>query len=387
MIEKRVLNRVAAMVCWLVLLGAPVSGCARGSEQPAPPQSENPHIPKNPTRPYLFSLGGLTPDEVEALKRIPGVQDVKMEKGRAHVVWQFYVWDPTMRGVKNAARIYDFLAIKGKLGNTEWTHGGRSNARAGTVIDDLYREQTFSMKFDDRATGHNENMRLMCYCEPEAGQVEHEMLRYVAGTRIKVEKCGDGYVLVSRTGRGVCVVWQLSDQMFVRIDNSYDKEMVGAYVNRLGSVIPKDYRVSLDKWVENEIRWRLRQIDRRNARDVRPGAERGSAGLALYGSDLIGTFPQVREVKGRIDFEKASPAERWEWLNGVRHWLWANRANFRCNEADDSCILKGKDLYDPKNPPELPEDLRGPPRPAADKDQEPAGVAPSTPTEVPAGKE
>jgi hypothetical protein len=41
-------------------------------------------------------------------------------------------------------------------------------------------------------------------------------------------------------------------------------------------------------------------------------------------------------------------------------------------------ILKGKDLYDPKNPPELPEELRGPPKPQPDqgaKDQKGAAEA------------
>ena len=59
-------------------------------------------------------------------------------------------------------------------------------------------------------------------------------------------------------------------------------------------------------------------------------------------------------------------------MNSCRNFLWANRANFRYDDETRGYILKDKNRYDPKNPPELPEELRGPPKPAEGEGAKPA---------------
>jgi hypothetical protein len=341
-------------------------------EEPPPKDTRAPELAKlldAPTAPYVFNLGGLTQEEIDKLNAAPWVQSVEVGQKRVRVVWQPYEWKPKRKAFDGCNDIYDFLVLKGRIGKTEWTHGGNTSGRAGAVIFDQYRAWTFGMMFNDLATGHNEIMSLKCYSEPESGQVEHEMLRDAPGTKTTIEKCGEGYVIVSRAGRGIFVVWQVSEQMFVRIDNSYDKEMVAAYVNRLGSTIPKDYKISVDRWVENEIRWRMKQIDRSNGWDrPQPGRPaKGSAGIELWGKYVWMFFPEVVRIKGRCDFEKMDPMARWEWLNWTRNWLWANRTNFKYDDVSRGYILKGKNLYDTDHPPDLPEEIKGPPRPTPEE--------------------
>jgi len=47
--------------------------------------------------------------------------------------------------------------------------------------------------------------------------------------------------------------------------------------------------------------------------------------------------------------------EDWEHLQFVHCWFWSNRTNFKYDDENRGFALKGPDLYDPKNPPELPE--------------------------------
>lgn len=314
--------------------------------------------------PYTFNLGGLTSDQIKTLKEVPGVEETVLEKNRARVVWQPFnegPWGRREKWVKNAEKLYDLLAIKGPLGKTRWTHGGLSSGGAGTIMFRTWGEVTFGMMFDDGTTGHNEVMSLYCFSAASPGQVEHEMLRDVAGTNAKIEKCGDGYVIVSHGGRGTFVVWQVSDQMFVRIDNSYDKEMVAAHINRLGSITPESYMVSVDQWVKDEIVWRLQLLDGRYGRRF----EHHYPTSVLWGCSAdVGTcFPQSNAAAGVL--KKDSPLDvEWQYLYRLRRWLWANRSNFKYDDGTRGYLLKGPDLYDSKNPPELPDEIKDPPKPA-----------------------
>jgi hypothetical protein len=122
-------------------------------------------------------------------------------------------------------------------------------------------------------------VRLQCYNEALPGQVEHEMLRSVPGTRVTIERCGSGYVVVSTDDRGTIVVWQASDQAFCRANNIADTAPLAPLVNRLGSIIPADYKVSVDRWVLNEIRWRVQWRDHYHRR--RKESRRGSSMVGL----------------------------------------------------------------------------------------------------------
>lgn len=316
-----------------------------------------------PPPPYTFNLGGLSKSEVDGLSKVPGVVEVVRSEERLKVTWQPFndaPWtNPGDKWIPGADRIYDYLAIKGKLGKTKWSHGKGIIGRAGTIISQTRGQVSFGMMFNDLSKGTNEMMALRCYDQASLGQVEHEMLRDVAGTPVKTEKCGDGYVVVSGAGRGVFVVWQVSDQMFVRIDNSFDKEMVAAYVNRLGSIIPSDYQVNADKWVEDEIRWRIPQInhayewEKANKQDF----------VFIFCPFVTMYFPDVYRKYGIL--EAKTPLEKtWTWMNNCRNFLWANRANFKYDDGTRGYVLKSADRYDAKNPPELPDELKGPPKPA-----------------------
>ena len=250
-----------------LLVAFSIVGIAQNSSAGEPELSEH-TLPV----PFVFSLGGLNEKEIESLKSVPGVQEVSIEKGRAKVTYQPFEeknWSKFGPGwITGAEKIYDFIALKKLIGKTRWTHGGSIGGRSGAITSDgpvlsgvKGIDVTFGMMFDDLTSGHNEIMAVRCFSGAEKAKVEHEMLSGYVGQDYSIEKCGPGYVIVFRNRGLVNVVWQVSDQLFVELNKSFDKDMVAAYVERLGSVTPKDYKISLDGWVEDEIRWRLMQLD------------------------------------------------------------------------------------------------------------------------------
>lgn len=259
--------------------------------------------------------------------------------------------------LKELERILSFLAIKGPLGGTRYTRSGSFAGRSGTILQGVRGGEKFNIYFNDKATGRNEVMRLYLYCGAMPAQLEHEMLRNVPGTKATVEKCGDGYVILSRAGRGVFVVWQVSDQMFVRIDDSFDPVMVAAYVNRLGSITPKGYEISVDNWVANEIRWRLQQLDERYKCQLNEGIR----SIGVFSVYLTQLFPECLRY-GQVK-EQTPLAGIWTWLHDQRNFLWANRENFKYDDRTRAFFLKGPDRYDPEKPPELPDEIKDPPQP------------------------
>lgn len=317
-----------------------------------------------PPPPYVFSLGGLSDDQIERLKSVPGVVKVSPVEGRVQVIWQPYNDKPWESGqkelpLKDLVKIHDFLAIKTPAGKTQYTDGGAFCSRAGTIIHDPRGSIKFNMMFNDIGTRHSEVMSVYLYNQALAGQVEHEMLRDVPGTKATIEKCGDGYAIVSRSSWGTFVVWQVSDQMFVRIDNSFDPEMVAAYVHRLGSITPKSYDISVDKWVVNEIRWRVMDLDQcymigfKKKLDFSP-VWGNSAHAGTY-------FPEIGSKVGVLQ-RSATWKEDWDYLYKLRRWLWANRENFKYHDGMRGYVLKGPDRYDPRTPPELSEENKDPPK-------------------------
>ena len=97
---------------------------------------------------------------------------------------------------------------------------------------------------------------------------------------------------------------------------------------------------------------------------------------------LTSAFPDVYAKFGLSKHDTARE-DSWKYLHESRRFLWANRKNFK--PRDWSFMLKGKDAYDPGNPPELPEEIRDPPSP----EEEAAGGGSSLRREAgtPGGKE
>ncbi|MBE7462208.1 MAG: hypothetical protein HS116_01830 [Planctomycetes bacterium] len=322
----------------------------------------------HPPKPYVFSLGCLTDQDVQILKSVPGVIDVSVGE-RIGVVWQPFNDGPWQadgsKFIKGAERIFDVLAIKKQIGNTKWTHGGIIGHNAGSIIwygPELHGSyavpKVFGIMFDDLRTGRNEVMRITCYSECEPGQLVHEMVRGMIGMPISLRKCGNGYALVADSDKEVRVAWQVSSQHFVTIDFSFDIEMVSSYMDRLGCITPPNFSVSVEDWVENEIRWRMKQLDASYERN----AIKGYKSLPFV-DFFVSYFQAVGKRFGSLRNE-ASLLEQWGYLDSCRKFLWSNRHNFKYVSSAGWFALKGEDLYDPAHPPSLPEELRGPPRPS-----------------------
>ncbi len=310
--------------------------------------------------PHVYSLGGLSEEQVGKLRTTPGVKDVKVIKNRVRVVYQPYSAGKRITVEEAKTFCHGILAVKKQVGKTKWTHGGITIG--GRPVFTSHAQVMFALMFNDGNTGHNEAMRIKSFPDIGRDMVEHEMLRYVLGTKVSVIRCGKGYAIVSRASRGTLTVWQPTPQQYVRIDNSFDRKMVAAYIERLGSITPKRYKVNLDKWVVNEIRWRLVEL---NDYYVKWGVK--STQPHSMGVDLLRSFPEIRREFGTVRRNDPSLEKKWSWLRQVGHFLWANRKNFKYDDWTRGYVLKGPDLYDPAKPPTLPQELQPPPMPEAKK--------------------
>lgn len=324
-----------------------------------------------PPKPYVFSLGSLTPKQIEEVRTVPGIVEVSAGE-RTRVVWQPFndgPWKPDgSKFIKGAERIYDFLAIKKRLGETVWTHGGIFGHNSSTIITygpvlsgSKGVPKVFCNMFNDLKSHRNEVMSIVCYSDSEPGQLEHEMLRGLIGLPITVQPCANGFVLVANGNQELRVAWQVSDQIYATIDFSFDKEMAAAFIDRLGCITTKDYKVSLDKWVEEEIRWRMKQLDF----DFQWSLAHGIKNLGFL-EHLYHYFPETGQTF-KPPGKESTPLENLTFLNSARNFLWANRANFKYQPSAGWYVLKGKDLYDPEHPPELPIELRGPSKPTQEE--------------------
>jgi hypothetical protein len=309
--------------------------------------------------PHVFTLGGLSADRIKSLKSTAGIVHVEeLASGRSLVLYQPYIKGTRMR-LKQCEELYEHLVIKGVVGRTKWTHGGLYSGRSAGVFSSR-ASVYYGMMFNDARTGNNGTMGLSSYPDIPAEQVEHEMLRDAAGTNLRVVRCGKGYVIVSTAERGTFTVWQPTPHQYVRIDNSFDKKMVAAYIERLGSIIPANYKVDVDKWVNNEIKWRLIQL---NDYYLTWGEVTDDPASHLeIGFRLTPSFPEIRQMIGVVKRGDTIKL-RWQWLEKVGPWLWANRNNFKYGDRTRGYILKRPDLFDPKKPTALPKELRPPPLP------------------------
>lgn len=349
---------------WSMLVAVGLRPLSAGEEEKFPPP-----------KPFVFSLGGIPDKEIQALKSVPGVEESSIEEGRFRVVYQPFNNNPWCKAsegkpkwIKGAEKFYEFLPIKKKIGQTRWTHGNLFDINSDTIIwygpilsGSKGYPLVFKFMFDNFRTKRNEVMSLKCYSDAEPAQLEHEMVRKLIGLPIRLEKCGKGYVLVGSDGNEDRVAWQVNDQSFIQIDSCFDRDMVAAYIERFGCITTNDYKVSLDTWVENEIRWRIKQLDFAYERNMFSGYRRLS-----FVEFLISYFPSVGQKFGNMNGE-VSLREQWQYLHNCRNFLWANKGNFKYEQNAGWFVLKGKDLFDPEHPPELPDELHGPPPPTEEQ--------------------
>ncbi len=342
----------------------PPSVIAQQIQRPPPKLIEkHTDIAQNKVRrpPHVFTVGEFPADQIKSLRSTAGVAHVeRLEGGRLRILYQPYVKGSRI-GLKQCEELYEHLAIKRVIGKTKWTHGGLYSGRNGGVFSSR-SGLCYGMMFNSASTGKNEAMSLNSYSDVSVEQVEHEMLRDVTGTEAKVVRCGKGYAIVSTAGRGTITVWQPTPHQYVRIDNSFDKKMVAAYIERLGSIIPANYKVDVDKWVNNEIKWRLIQV--KDYYEVWGSVSDVPGGHLAIGHNLLISFPDVAKQFGRLTVNEKSLTRKWGWHKKASGFLWANRGNFKYDDESRGYVLKGQDRYDPKAPPSLPKELQPPPLPA-----------------------
>lgn len=317
--------------------------------------------------PFTFRVAGLTPEEIESVSKVPGVLEVAESGTKTSIRWMPWVKDESAifgrKWIKGAEAIAKVFAIKSSTADMRFTNAGPVNIAAGTIIYPWINTINFLVRFDDLTKRCGVELAIDCFGGGERAKVEHEMLRYVPGANAQTVKCGDGYVVVTREVGGTFVVWQAAEQMFVRIDNYFRPEPVAAYVNRLGSITPKDIDLTVDRWVENEIRYRLCHMHYYHSLRV---ANKWPKSVISPDVDMVSrTFSSIKGMPGKRKFvyDKETVEQEWEYMNLIARWLWANRKNFKYNWDRRDYILKGPDQYDPQNPPELPEEMRPPPRP------------------------
>ncbi|MBE7466309.1 MAG: hypothetical protein HS116_22780 [Planctomycetes bacterium] len=349
------------LLCLITGLAVAETGVPGGEEGVPPP------------KPYEFNIKGFKDQEVGELRQIPGILEVVTETDRTRVVfqpWNDNPWAMAAQGkpkwIKGAEGIYAFLPIKRPIGRTQWTHGALGPINSDSVIwygpvisGSKSTPLLFNFMYNDLETSKNEIMRLVVYSECDTDKLVHEMLRGRIGKNIRIEKCGSGYAVVAGEGRGAHVAWQVNARSYVQVDFCFDREMVAAYMDRFGCVTPSDFKVSLNTWIEDEIRWRVHELDAKLEAKIRlMHSGRGTAidHLTLY-------FPDVAGKLGILPLRGVSHVQYWEYTKSAREFLWANRANFKYDAASGRFPLKEKDLYDPEHPPELPEDMRCPPKP------------------------
>lgn len=319
-----------------------------------------------PPPPFLVKIRGLSDEEAGKLKSVAGVQETNIVDGVVCVVWQPYSerpwWlHPPPKFIEKAAEFWPFLGIKEGAGNTRLWSANSVIGRSNSIFEKEWSSQSVIFHHDNLATGQRKDFTIRWHCESLPGQVEHEMLRNVVGTDVSIEPCGKGYVIVSNSGWGTFVVWQVSDQAYGRMDNGFDRDLLAPYIDKLGSVTPRDYKIDPDKWVENEIRWRLQKCDRSYLRRLE---SRGPiCGNDLYVSDINMSFPECghgEPLRAKLSRELSLKDEH-QLLAFTRRWLWANRKNFVYDDGWRCFRLKDrKSLYKPDSPPELPPELKDP---------------------------
>ncbi len=124
----------------------------------------------------------------------------------------------------------------------------------------------------------------------------------------------------------------------------------------------KNHKKTIQVAIQNKIDNRIKEVIASLDHDYARWLTSGQNPLTIYAP---GDFLLLRRKFGDSDTDpRISLLATWTWMQKARHWLWANRRNFRLNSQRYSYILKGPDRYDPQNPPKLPSELKGPPRPS-----------------------
>jgi len=330
------------------------------SSEAAPTSGSDEVVPPPP--PYRLRLAGLDETQITGLLGVVGVTEVARDDRSITVEWQPYndkPWESQQKWIDGAQRFHDYIPIKGRLGKTQWTHGGQSMFSTGIMQGS--RGLCTIMHFTNFASRSSEAMYLVGNPAPPPGQLVHEMLGREIGRKIEFVRIGDHWVIVSRSGYGTNVVWQVSDYWYMRIENTFDRDMVAAYLAKFGSITTPDLDLNLDRWIDNEIRWRFESVDRQLVMPIKSDNPH-KFGLSWHAEDIY-RFTPLQLTHGSVKRDTPLP-EKWQWFYHARRFLWANLGNFKLHDDESRFALIGPDRYDPKNPPELPDFLVDPPMPA-----------------------
>lgn len=354
--------RPAYCVMFLALVGCVKSGVDFGSQLHVVPSELN---DVGPGHVYWFHVpvdGGV---EVEEIRKAEGVRKVAADGND----WIWFAWShhaPDGQLLPHSGgRLYANVMIPKDIGRAKYSHGGYGGNRSSHVA--FGNHVAFFSSYDDPVVDDLNYATLYCFSGSAEGQVEHEMLRNYPGRKLRLQCFGNGYAVVKTTeDGGRTAVWRTTKQMFVLISHAENPNMMRTYMRRFPSITPKDIDLSVDKWVRNEIRWRMNALDSRHLRRIKIGMRES----LVYYTDthlwrMFPNFPNLLKI-GDIK-ETSSPDEELQYLQFARNWLWANRTNFKFDADTLGYILKGPDLYDTDNPPELPDEIKGPPLPTADQ--------------------
>jgi hypothetical protein len=309
-----------ARVAWLFLFAALASTKPAAGMECSPP-AKLPEVPLD-AGPFVLRMADLTSSEEEGLRQVQGIQEVNAETGR--VVFQPFRGKAD-RWVNGAEQIAAYLQL-GSRAEARFI-APRDDAVCADLLPGLHLRVTFPENSGTDRTSclspkFPASVDLRGYAGAWPGLAEHEMLRDLLGHPARVEALGGGYVVAGRTRQGPCVAWPVNEQSFVCAYHVTDLQRLAPYMSRFGSMLPRDYRPNQERWVENEIRWRLAQFDRA----CPAGAK--DQWLWVYAPYLTDVFPEVFSRFGAV-WPETTPAESREWLRKTREFLMANRNSFR----------------------------------------------------------
>jgi len=360
---KSLLKKIC-LLGWLASIASSAVGFEMPSYMPPPwDRIMTDTVPAPP--PLLLRLRGLSAEEVDLFRRGPGVESVEVEGEWWKVVWQPNLagpWGKT-EGKRLPDTIGDFhklLAIKRPLGKTRWDFSGRSLPTT-RIIPAVGSEETRIDFVDTRAGGVRE---LRIYHAPWSppGLIMHEMMRKVIGNPYEVCQIGDAYVIVGKQSDSVRVTWLVSQQCAIYITDSFDKEMIAGYLNRFGSITPKEFRLEFDDWMQTEIWWRLYWTKKHwDSIAKSPLDQRLQRWAAFDGQELYQWTDIATRLKSILEDDPIE--KKYAWIIQARRYLWANRENFSRGPDRHAFVLRGPDRYDPAHPPEMPPEIADPPPP------------------------
>lgn len=249
-------------------------------------------------------------------------------------------WTEEYRWRKGAERIFQVAPFRTDFGAVPVKECRLAVPRDDAAVPEPRAAVGIEITFK---TGDRSRTRLQLrgYPTGDVGLLDHEMVRDAIGMERKVCRAGDGHVLVAQASGQTIAVWRVNHQFYAQLHGSWTEELLAACVRRFGSQTSATCQVDVQRWIEDEIKLRVEQLDRakRWQRECRGEC------VWVLAPYLTDQFPDVFQRFGVI-----APCDSNEniqkWLQGVRDFLWANRANFQYAPERWGFVLKGHDRYD-----------------------------------------